>query len=174
MLRDKKSCNLRVIDGIVYQSRETVDGYNRTQFVLPKQIVNKVLDLVHTTLKLKTLKLKTERFFRPFLPSKVIEYVKTCDLCQKMKVTSSDMSAEMQIILPTRTNQLVSTYFTGTFKVTERGNKYIIVICDCYMIAIPLPNKETQTAAPAILENWCWLFMGCFYIGANKKNGFVF
>ena len=26
------------------------------------------------------------------------------------------------------------------------------------MIARPLPNKETQTAAQTILEHWCWLF----------------
>lgn len=156
-----------MIDNIVYRSTENADGYNRTQFVLPKQIVQKVLKMIHKTAysghldRRKTLKLMTERFYRPFLPHDVIEYVRTCDLCQKIKVIGNDMSAEMQIILPTRTNQLVSTDLTGPFKTTDRGNKYIIVIVDCfskYLIARPLTNKETQTVAQSILEHWCWLF----------------
>ena len=163
----KEYTNLRVIDGIVYRSIEDFDGHNRTQYVLPKQIIAKTLDIIHTTAysghlgRRKTLKIVSERFYRPFLPRDVIEYVRTCDLCQKVKVTSSDKTAEMQIILPSRTNELVSTDFTGPFKVTERGNKYLIVIVDCfskYMVSKPLPNKETITAAQAVLESWCWTF----------------
>ena len=40
--------NLRVIDNIVYRTAEDTNGYNRTQFVLPKQITHEVITQIHT------------------------------------------------------------------------------------------------------------------------------
>jgi hypothetical protein len=41
--------NLRVIDNIVYRTTEDTNGYNRTQFVLPKQITHEVITQIHTS-----------------------------------------------------------------------------------------------------------------------------
>ena len=136
------------------------------QYVLPKHMVSKVLDKIHKTVysghlgKRKTYRKVQERFYRPELKQEVYEYVKTCDICQKIKSTIPNRS-ELIPIMPTRTNQLVSTDYAGPFKTTVRGNKYIIVIVDCfgkYLVSVPVPDKEATTAARALLEHWCWIF----------------
>jgi transposase InsO family protein len=69
--------------------------------------------------------------------------------------------AELIPIIPTRTNQIVSTDFAGPFKTTIRGNRYLMIIVDCfgkYLVSIPLPDKETTTSARAILDHWFWTF----------------
>jgi transposase InsO family protein len=125
-----------------------------------------VLDKIHKTVysghlgKRKTYRKVQERFYRPELKQEVYEYVKTYDICQKIKSTIPNRS-ELIPIMPTRTNELVSTDYAGPFKTTVRGNKYIIVIVDClgkYLVRVPVPDKETTTAARALLDHWCWIF----------------
>ena len=158
--------NLRVLDGLVYRSTEDINGYNRMQYVLPKDMVEKVLDKIHTTIysghlgRRKTYRKIIERFYRPQLKEDVYKYVQTCDLCQKVK-SSIKNKAELIPIIPTRTNQIVSTDFAGPFKTTVRGNRYLMIIVDCfgkYLVSIPLPDKETTTSARAILDHWFWTF----------------
>jgi hypothetical protein len=65
--------NLRVLDGLVYRSTEDINGYNRMQYVLPKNMIEKVLDKIHTTIysghlgRRKTYRKIIERFYRPQL-----------------------------------------------------------------------------------------------------------
>ena len=134
---------------------------------MPKKTVEGVLEKIHSSPysghlgRRKTLSIMSERFYRPGLADDVVDYVKICDTCQKIKTTRSDKSAEIHNILPTRTNQLVATDLAGPFKPTIRGNRYLIVIVDCfgkYLVCAPVPNKETKTVAQAILEKWCWIF----------------
>ena len=162
----KEYSKLRIIEGIVYRATEDQNGYSRIQFVLPKQAIRAVLDSVHTSVysghlgQRKTYRKLIERFYRPELKSEVYHYVKTCEQCQKIK-ESREGKAELQLILPTRTNQLIGTDFAGPLKTTKRGNKYLLIIvdlCSKYITAVPLPDKETSTSARALLENWCWIF----------------
>ena len=136
------------------------------QYVLPKHMIEKILNKIDTTIysghlgKRKTYRKIIERFYRPELKKDVYKYVQTCDLCQKVKVTIKNR-AELIPILPTRTNQIVVTDFAGPFKTTVRGNRYLMIIVDCfgkYLVSIPLPDKETTTSARAILENWFWTY----------------
>jgi hypothetical protein len=42
-LYNREYNNLRVVEKIVYRVTEDTNGYNRTQFVLPKQVVKEVI-----------------------------------------------------------------------------------------------------------------------------------
>jgi hypothetical protein len=158
--------NLRVIEGLLYRSTEDINGYSRAQFVLPKKSVLGVLERIHNTVygghlgRRKTLRKVLERFYRPDLKNDVFEFVRTCDTCQKIKC-SNESRAELQIIRPQRTNQLVSCDFAGPLKTTVRGNQYLLIIVDCfckYLRVVALPDKETTTSAKALLEKWVWTF----------------
>jgi hypothetical protein len=76
--------NLRIIDNILYRTKEDTNGFNRTQFVLPKQITTKVIEQIHSSIYnahlggKKTLAKITERMYRPFLKDDIINVVKTC------------------------------------------------------------------------------------------------
>ena len=163
----KEYNNLRIIAGILYRSTENWTGYFHSQYVLPSQLVEKIIEKVHSAPfrghlgQRKTLRILNERFYRPYLQKNILDYIRACDICQKIKVVGSEARTNLQPILPERTNQLVSTDFAGPFKESEAGNKYLIVIVDCFskfLVSVPLPNKEAKTAAQALLNNWCWTF----------------
>ena len=67
----------------------------------------------------------------------------------------------MHYLLPSRTNQLVATDFAGPFKTTTRGNRYVIIITDCFgktLRCTPLPSKATALAVTTIVEQWCCIY----------------
>ena len=103
----------------------------------------------------------TERFYRPFLGKEIETYVRSCDTCQKVKSSGNPNRAELNIILPQRTNEMVVTDMAGPFKTTVRGNNYLQIIADSfskYLVCRPTRNKASMTVATNLLENWCWTF----------------
>ena len=140
---------------------------SQIQLVLPKQAVNEVLDKIHCLVysghlgRRKTYKTMTERFCRPFLGKEIEIYVRSCDTCQKVKSSGNPNRAELNIILPQRTNEMVVTDTAGPFKTTVRGYNYLQIIADSfskYLVCRPTKNKASMTVATNLLEYWCWTF----------------
>jgi acetoin utilization deacetylase AcuC-like enzyme len=83
--------NFRLVDDILYRVKQDKNGFNRTQFVLPKQISQESITKIHSSTygahlgRKKTCNKVIERMYRPDLKNEVIEIVKTCDVCQKIK-----------------------------------------------------------------------------------------
>ena len=121
---------LRIIYGILYRRTENAHGISQIQLVLSKQAVNEVLDKIHCLVysghlgRRKSYKTMTERFYRPFLGKEIEKYVRSCDTCQKVKSSGNPNRAELNIILPQITNEMVVTGMAGPFKTTVRGNNY--------------------------------------------------
>ena len=59
--------------------------------------------------------------YRPFLKEEIINVVKKCDICQKIKRDFTKKLAEMLIITPLQSNQLITTNIGGPLKETKRG-----------------------------------------------------
>jgi hypothetical protein len=159
--------NLRIIDNILYRTKEDTNGFNRTQFVLPKQITTKVIEQIHSSIynahlgRKKTVAKITERMYRPFLKNDIINVVKTCDTCQKIKRDFSKKLAEMLIITPIQSNQLITTDIGGPLKETKRGNKYFIVIIDHFTKFIqihPMKNIKAEDVAHVLVDKWMMIF----------------
>lgn len=110
---NKEYDKIKIHDGILYRETEDDLGFMHLQYILPKQLIN-------------------DRFFRPWLAKEIIDYIKICDTCQKIKVTGKPWIAPLQPILPKRVNQIVSTDFTGPLTETHSGNKYILLIVDSF------------------------------------------
>ena len=134
----KEYSNFQLIDNILYRQAEDQFGINQIQLVLPKKAIEEVLDKVHCLVysghlgRRKTYKTMSQRFYRPFLGKHVEKYVQSCDICQKIKSLGQPKRAELKIITPSRTNELVATDMAGPFKPTVRGNRYFEIINDCY------------------------------------------
>jgi len=159
--------SLRIINGVLYKESEDEYGNVKQLYVLPSKEVTKVIDKLHASVygaHLGRKKTKTkvgERFYRPFLMEWVEAYLKTCESCQKIKTLTQKTQAELRIIRPTHTNNIIASDFAGPFNITPRGNRYIQVISDLYskyMMVLPQPNKESRTAATAIVNKWCCTF----------------
>ena len=163
----KEYKNLRLINGVLYLQREDNQGGNSLHYVLPIKVIDKVLETIHTSVygaHLGRKKTKTKvlaRFYRPFLSDKIETFVKTCDTCQKIKTLKPRTRANMMIIKPEHTNQLIASDFAGPLNTSKRGNKYFQVIVDLfskYLVVVAHPNKETRSAIKGLTEYWCWTF----------------
>ncbi|RMZ93235.1 Retrovirus-related Pol poly from transposon, partial [Brachionus plicatilis] len=65
--------NLRLVENVLYRTVKCKDGSNVNQFVLPKQIQDRVIKHMHETIynghlgRRKTIEKITSRFYRPYL-----------------------------------------------------------------------------------------------------------
>jgi hypothetical protein len=158
----KEYNKLRVVDNILYRTTEDTNGFIRTQFVLPKQMTNEVIEQIHSSIynahlgRKKTMQKIIERMYRPKLKEKVIEVIKTCDKCQKINHQQSKRLAEMLIITPTKPNQLITTDIAGPFKETSRKNKYFLVVIDHftkYIQIYAMKRIQAEDVAQVLVDN---------------------
>jgi hypothetical protein len=135
--------------------------------VIPKQITYEIIKQIHSSVyhahvgRNKTIKKITDRIYKPFLKSEIIEMVKTCDMCQKIKRDQSKKLAEMLLILPTEPNQMITTDIGGPLKETKRGNKYFIVVIDHFTKFIqihPLKRIQAEDVAQILIDKWMMTF----------------
>ena len=163
----KEYDSLQVLYGILYKETEDKKGKRTILFVLPKDNVEGVLNKIHNSVygghlgRKKTALRVQERFYRPFLKDDIKNYIKTCDICQKVKTLNKKTRAEMKIMSPNRPGEIIASDFAGPFVITPKGNKYIQVITDLFsktLLVKPVPNKETTTAAKTIIEDWCCIY----------------
>ena len=62
------------------------------------------------------------------------------------------------ILKPQYVNHMICSDFTGPFKVTKNGNRYLQVIAcmfSKFAILVAHPSKETLNAAKGIVHGWC-------------------
>jgi len=159
----KEYDNFYVAEGQLYRKEADKTEGDILQRVIPADEVEKAIQVVHGAKytghfgKKKTYMLLRGRIYRPKLRSLVNQYVKTCDVCQKIKSGNKPMKAMLHPIWTNRVNETIATDFAGPFPITDRKNKYIMVITDLYgkVLAVhAMPNKETITAARVLVDEW--------------------
>ncbi|RNA08199.1 Retrovirus-related Pol poly from transposon, partial [Brachionus plicatilis] len=102
----KQYDHFTLVDGILYRHSEDRYGFKTTQLVLPKQVVERIVNQVLSTIynghlgKSKTMSKITDRFYRPFLKDDIMRCVKCCDVCQKIKLTQPARHAELIYLTP--------------------------------------------------------------------------
>ena len=160
----KEYHKLRILNDLVYRQGEDFNGLTSVQLVISKEMVNGILDGIHKVAygghlgRKKTTAKMLDRFYRPGLREAIKSYIRTCDVCQKVKSLNPKITAEMRILSPQYTNQMIASDFAGPFKVTARGNKYIQVITDLFsktLLIKATTSKLAQVAAENIAHDWC-------------------
>lgn len=112
--------------------------------------------------------------------SHVKKYVKTCEKCQKSKITIHTKTPMILTQTPATAFDVVLVDTIGPLPKTENGNEYIVtLICDLtkYLVTIPIPNKSANTVARAIFEYFvlCYGPMKTFIsdMGTEYKNSII-
>lgn len=112
----------------------------------------------------KTLERIRERFYWKGMKDEVRNYVKTCETCQKRKLTRVKTKMPMRITdTPIRTFEKVQIDLVGPLPITESGNQYMLTWQDNlskYSGAIPLLKIDSPHIAAALAENLICVF-GC-------------
>ena len=111
----------------------------------------------------KTTQNITCRFWWPGMTSNISQYVKNCASCQKSK-NPKNFSSNMPLAplpTPTEPNVRIHADLFGPLPKSPTGNKWILTMTCAFskfVRVVPLPNKEAQTVATAILTHWISVF----------------
>ncbi len=111
----------------------------------------------------KTIDRVTSRFWWPGLAKDVIDFVKDCAQCQKSKNPFNFTAVRPlhPLPAPVKPNDRVHADLFGPLPASTLGNKWILTLTCAFskfVRVIPLPNKEAQTVAEAILRHWIAVF----------------
>ena len=103
----------------------------------------------------KTVKTLQLNWFWPGMQSEVRRIVRTCESCQSNKSQGLKTPATSHHLYAGRAWQKVAIDFTGPLEVTERGNKWILVLTDHFTRwseALPLPDATASTVASVLSD----------------------
>jgi hypothetical protein len=85
-------------------------------------------------------------------------WIRQCDKCAARKSPSKKLRGELQQPKVGAPMELVALDILGPLPITERGNKYILVIADYHtkwVEAYPMPNQEAETVAQIFAKEFC-------------------
>ncbi|CAF0882494.1 unnamed protein product [Brachionus calyciflorus] len=162
----KNEQNFVLIDNVLF-FKKILKGKDTFLYVLPIEVVNEVLRLGHDSVYSghmgckKTLKRITERFYRPGLKAAIINYVKNCDMCQRVKNTQPKRLGNLLQLSPNRPNEIITMDVAGPFPKTLAANVYILIIVCAFTkfsIAFPIENTTALNIALVLIDNWICFF----------------
>lgn len=114
----------------------------------------------HPGYKRLYLKIRNQ-FYWKNLSKDVKNYVKTCESCQKSKITTKPKEQLKITDTPQRPFDIVSIDTIGPMTKSHNGNIYAItMICNMtkYLISIPIPDKSMKTVSKGIFENFILIY----------------
>ena len=128
-----------VQDGVLYRRWEETEGQNSfLQVVVPRSLVNKVLEALHchkTAGHLgfeKTLAKVRSRFYWYGYQKDTEIFCKKCDRCATGKSPPYTTKAPLQLDSPTYPWERIAMDIVGPLPKTDRNNRYILVISDYF------------------------------------------
>jgi transposase InsO family protein len=168
-------------DGVLCRAWELEDSNNVAyQVVMPLSERRFLLEQAHDAKTgghlgvTKTLNKIRQNYYWPGLQSDVRSYVGGCDICARRKVPTKTKRAPMQPLQVGYPMERLATDILGEFPVTEKGNRYILVVADYFTKwteAFPMPNMEAQTVAKLITEEVICRFgtPGCIHSDQGRQ-----
>jgi hypothetical protein len=159
---------LQVKDGVLCKRWESHDGTLTTWLVLvPQELRSTVLREMHGGQASghlgvnRTLgKLRTQYTWYG-MSADTRSWIRECDKCAVRKSPSKKSRGELQQPKVGAPMELVALDILGPLPITERGNRYVLVIGDYHtkwLEAFPLPNQEAKTVARCFVEQFACRF----------------
>ncbi|XP_061189572.1 uncharacterized protein K02A2.6-like [Saccostrea echinata] len=146
---------LKVINGLLYREFQDVDT-NKVilQLVVPKQKRSEVIHYFHdvpTGAHLgaeKTTSRIKNSFYWPSMSKEIARYCKKCDLCAARKSSQRQNRAPLGQYMVGEPMERIALDILGPLPESTKGNRYILVMIDCFTKwteAIAIPDQEAET-----------------------------
>ena len=146
--------------GLLYKSAGDRDDKHDV-IAVPKKLLHQALKLSHEHVSAghpgpkRSVERARKYFFWPRMISDVKSFVGKCDVCQRVKTGGNPLMPLKTYPMPTASWETVSVDLVGPFPLTERGNKWLLVMVDhlsrfCALAA--LPNKTADEVADSIVK----------------------
>ena len=125
---------------------------------------------------LRTFKRIKTRYAWPGMLSDISRYVKKCPKCQVMKPSASQ---NVPMTITTTSTYIFEKVFmdiVGPLPLTPRNNRYLLTVQDDlskFLVAVPIPNQESQTIAEAFSRKFICNYGVPKIIQTDQGSNFV-
>ena len=129
---------------------------------------------LHVGSNLLTLKLQ-ERYFWPEIWKDAKEICSKCDICMRAKNATNIKKGEIASFPITRPMECLQIDHTGVLPLTENGNRYIVMIIDCFTKFVKLYPVKTMESEEVIncLLDWFATFGVARTIMSDNNLSFI-
>ena len=161
--------SLKLQDGILVRELQRELFGPKLQVLVPHDMKDDILRECHEARtaghlgRNKTMANVKRRFLWPGMRPDVDVYVKTCNLCSRYKISGQKRRAGMKIFQVGEPAERLCIDIVGPFPETVEGNKYCLVITDCftkYVEIYAMKNQEAETVASVVVREYVSRF-GC-------------
>lgn len=173
---------LEINNGMMYRRFYTTDGDHefKLQLLVPEHYRKTVFKHFHdnpTGGHLgpdKMLSTIQQSFYWPAMKKSITQYCQECDKCAARK-PSKQARAPLGQYLVGEPMERVAIDILGPLPITENGNRYILVLCDCFSKwteAYALPNQESSTITRTIVNEFICRFGTPLQIHSDQGRSF--
>jgi len=159
--------NMSMIEGVLYHIWSPYPGAARFQTILqmvaPVSWRSKILKFEHGRARhygaVATYDRIREKYWWPNMLASIKAYVDACEVCEAVKKPLG--SAPMSYDIPLKFNQRVAMDPCGPFEESRNGNKYLIVVVECFSkwpVAFAVPNITSATVYKGFVDNYVYQF----------------
>ena len=152
-------------NNVLYHKWE--DVVPKHQLVIPKQMVNEVINSLHNSptgghlgMK-KTLSKIRDRYFWHKMSDDVKHWCRTCDKCEARKAPNKTPKAALQKYVVGAPMERLAIDVMGPLPLSNKRNSYILVVGDYFTKwtdAIPMRNQTATTIAQKLVDRVITIF----------------
>ena len=154
---------LKISNGVLVRELNRPDLPLKLQALVPPTMRQQVLQECHSVLtaghlgRAKSAANLKRRFLWPGMRKDLELFVKSCDVCGRYKSDGQKRKAAMKNYRTGVAMERVCVDIVGPFPVSTHGNKYALVVTDCftkYVEIYPMPNQEATSVAQVLTKEF--------------------
>ena len=155
---------LKVINSMLCEYWEDSLNNARWRICAPSELQKYVLWQIHDSpvsghqgINRTWQKAKMCPFYWKGMRQSVIDYVKSCDICEEKKDPRFSKRHQLKSYIAGGRFERIGTDIAGPFPISNNGNVYVLVIEDYFTKLteiFPIPNMEAKTVADVMLKGW--------------------
>ncbi|KMQ86232.1 integrase core domain protein [Lasius niger] len=151
-------------DGVLYKKWESPNLKSEIfQIIVPKDFISQVMEEAHDSASgghfgvNKTLEKIRKRFYWATCKNDVEDWCRSCKVCVARRGPSGKGKSPLQVFDAVFPFERVQMDILGPLPTTTTGNRYLLVIIDCFtkwVEAFPLKNFKARTVADIFVKQF--------------------